>query len=208
MDSSHDEKQKELEELRKRIELLEQDVASIPEPWQAQEYYGTYYALTGGMLGIVGALTSLVFNVIGSLVIGQPPLRLIQIYLTFPMGEKALNPEFETGIGIAVGCCLYIGTGMVLGVPFQMAIARFLPTATLVPRLIFASVVSIVIWLVNFYLILSWLQPMLFGGNWIVDPNILPPWVAAATHLVFGWTMALVYPWGVYEPYRRQTEKA
>ncbi|MFM2096296.1 MAG: hypothetical protein RIS70_3420, partial [Planctomycetota bacterium] len=27
-----------------------------------------------------------------------------------------------------------------------------------------------------------------------------------ATHLVFGWTMAIVYPWGLYQPYRLQTE--
>jgi hypothetical protein len=25
---------------------------------------------------------------------------------------------------------------------------------------------------------------------------------------VFGWTMALVYPWGLFQPYRLQTEDA
>ena len=56
----------------------------------------------------------------------------------------------------------------------------------------------------NYYLILSWLQPWLFGGNWIV--NLVPWWVATLTHLVFGWTMALAYPLGMYEPYRVRTE--
>ena len=41
-------------------------------------------------------------------------------------------------------------------------------------------------------------------GNWITNPNYLPWWVAAATHLVFGWTIALLYPLGVYTPYRGQ----
>ena len=44
------------------------------------------------------------------------------------------------------------------------------------------------------YAILAWLQPLLFGGRWIVDPARLPWWVAAATHLVFGWTIAILYP--------------
>jgi hypothetical protein len=32
--------------------------------------------------------------------------------------------------------------------------------------------------------------------------------VAALTHLVFGWTMALVYPLGDFTAYRRPTEQA
>jgi hypothetical protein len=36
--------------------------------------------------------------------------------------------------------------------------------------------VGIGIWLVNYYLLLSWIQPLLFSGNWIVTQ--IPPWVA------------------------------
>ncbi len=97
---------------------------------------------------------------------------------------------------------------MLLGVPFQMVMARVLPKGTLWQRLGLATVLGLLLFALNFYLIISWLQPLLIGGNWIVDPNILPPWVGAATHLVFAWTMALIYPWGAYEPYRRQTEQA
>ncbi|MCA9210016.1 MAG: hypothetical protein KDA55_16775, partial [Planctomycetales bacterium] len=67
------------------------------------------------------------------------------------------------------------------------------------------TVLGVVIWIVNFYVILSWLQPALFGGNWIVE--MIPWWVGLLTHLVFGWTMALVYPLGTYSPYRLQTEQ-
>ena len=62
------------------------------------------------------------------------------------------------------------------------------------------SLLSLAVWLVNFYGILYWLQPLLFGGRWIVD--LIPWWVAAPTHLVFGWTMVVLYPLGRYRPYR------
>ena len=106
---------------------------------------------------------------------------------------------------LAIGCCLYLGTGMLLGIPVYMALARFAAQGGLVKRLIVASIVSLAIWAINFYGILSWLQPLLFGGdpgNWITNPTYLPWWVAAATHLVFGWTIALLYPLGEYRPYR------
>ena len=32
-------------------------------------------------------------------------------------------------------------------------------------------------------------------------------WVGALTHLVFGWTMAIVYPLGEFVPYRRPMER-
>ena len=38
-----------------------------------------------------GVQDALLVNVIGSLAVGQHPLKLIQVYLTFPLGEKALS---------------------------------------------------------------------------------------------------------------------
>jgi hypothetical protein len=202
------EKMNELEQVRRRMQQLETELQVPPEPWQATDYYATYHATTGFFLGGVAALASLLFNVVGSSIFEQHPLRLIQVYLTFPLGEKALGDDFNTGIALAVGCCLYIATGMLLGIPIQMAFARFMPHAGLGRRLAWASVMGLLLWVVSFYGVLSWLQPLLFGGNWIVDPQLLPPWVAALTHLVFAWTMALIYPWGAYVPYRPQTEVA
>jgi hypothetical protein len=198
----------ELNELRSRVNQLEAEAAAEmvePEaPW-ARGFYLTYYATAGFFLGMIAALASLAFNVVGSLAVGQHPLQLIKVYLTFGLGERALDPQLSDGLVLIIGCCLYIATGMFLGIPFQIILTRFANSGGLPVRLAIASVIAIAVWLINFYLVLSWLQQMLFGGNWIVDPQHLPVWVAVLTHLVFGWTMALVYPLGKFEPYQART---
>jgi hypothetical protein len=200
----------ELTELRSRVAQLEAEAAAemvdTPEqqPW-SRGFYLTYYATAGFFLGMIAALASLAFNVVGSYLVGQHPLQLIKVYLTFGLGERALDPQLADGLVLIIGCCLYIATGMMLGIPFQIILTRYANGGGLPARLAIASAIAIVIWLVNFYLVLSWLQPMLFGGSWIVDPKHLPVWVAVLTHLVFGWTMALVYPLGKFEPYQART---
>ena len=199
----------ELERLKARIEELEDEIIG-DEPasgdWQRKGYYLTYFATTGFFLGMIGATTSLLFNIVGAVAFGlESPLQIIKVYLTFGLGEKALDPQLDNGMILAIGCCLYIGTGMLLGVPFQLILTRFAAEATLIKRLVISSLLGLAIWVINYYLLLAWIQPLLFGGNWIV--TLIPPWVAAATHLVFGWTMAVVYPWGIREPYKLQTEQ-
>jgi hypothetical protein len=198
---------RELAELRARVEELEGALAAkSSRPWRATTYYGAYYALTGSILGMLGALASLLVNVIGSLIVGQHPLELIRVYLTFPLGERALQYTMvDHGLALVVGMCLYVVTGMALGVPFHLALTYWTPGSSLLPRLALVSTMALVLWVVNFYGILSWLQPLLFGGNWIV--RLVPWYVGALTHLVFGWTMVLVYPLGLYTPYLRETEK-
>jgi hypothetical protein len=178
--------------------------------WARRGYYLTYYATTGFFLGMVAALVSLVFNIAGASIAGEDPLQLIRVYLTFGMGGRALDPAFDNGLALAMGCVLYIATGMLLGIVFQVVLSRWAAGSSLPGRLAWASGIAVAIWLVNFYGLLSWLQPLLFGGNWITstDPVYLPWWVALATHLVFGWTMAVIYPWGEFHPYRLQTEDA
>jgi hypothetical protein len=176
--------------------------------WARRGYYLTYYATAGFFLGMVGALVSLIFNIAGATIAGKDPLQLIRVYLTFGMGEKALDPAFDNGLALAMGCVLYIATGMLLGIIFQVVLSRYAAGASLAGRLAWATALAVAVWLVNFYGLIAWLQPLLFGGNWIVDNRELPWWVALATHLVFGWTMAVIYPWGEFRPYRLQTETA
>jgi hypothetical protein len=214
-------KRSELERLRAEVRRLEEEIdrEEALAGWQPSGYYTAYYATAGFLLGSIGAMTSLLFNVIGATIAGKSPLELIRIYLTFPLGAQALeltgpkSGDYAVGDGLilAIGCCLYLGTGMLLGIPVYMALARFAPKGGLLRRLLVASVISLAIWAINFYGILSWLQPMLIGGdpgNWITNPSYLPWWVAAATHLVFGWTIALLYPLGEYTPYRKATATA
>lgn len=200
--------QRELAELRARVAQLEAEAGAGEPPsreW-TRGFYLTYYATAGFFLGMLAALASLLFNVAGSLVTGRHPLQLIRVYLTFGVGERALGLQLDKdgGLTLIIGCCLYIATGMVLGILFQVVLSRLAAAESLVKRLLIASILALAVWLVNYYLLLSWIQPLLFGGNWIL---MQIPWpVAALTHLVFGWSMALLYPLGRFEPYRVQTE--
>lgn len=207
-------KRRQLEELRAKVHSLEEEIATATagEPqWPPRHYYTTYHALAGFALGMIGAAASLLFNIIGSLLIPPTdprvpatPLRLINVYLTFPLGDRPLQPEFQQGLTLAIGCCLYLGTGMLLGIPFHLILTRWFGKAPLLNRLFVVSILALAVWIINFYAILSWLQPLLFQGRWIVD--LVPWWVAAATHLVFGWTMALVQPLGVFMAPVKTTE--
>ncbi len=207
MIDSADKKQR-LAELRAEVTQLEAELSrdkTPPPQWQATSYYTAYYATTGFLLGGIAAMSSLLVNVVGALIFGLQPLELIRVYLTFPMGEKALDfGAVDNGLILAIGCCLYVGTGMLYGILFQLVLTRFTANSTMAMRFVVVSLLALGVWLVNFYGILSWLQPLLFGGRWIVDQ--IPWWVAAITHLVFGWTMLLVYPLGRYTPYRLETQ--
>jgi len=206
-------KRARLAELQAEAERLESEVdaeefGQAVGEWAKKGYYLTYYATAGFFLGMVAALVSLVFNIVGASWAGKNPLQLIKVYLTFGLGAKALDPALDSGVALAMGCILYIATGMLLGIVFHVVLTRYAANAGLLGRLGLASVLAVVVWLVNFYGLISWIQPLLFGGNWIVDNAQLPWWVALATHLVFGWTMAVIYPWGLFHPYRLQTEQS
>src|SRR3990172_9597891 len=113
--STLEEKRRELAELEARSNELAAELANEEpvKPFQPTGYYAAYYATTGFMLGIFGAMSSLLFNIVGSALVGQHPLELIRVYLTFPLGDKALG--LDSRLALAVGCCLYFGTGVLLG---------------------------------------------------------------------------------------------
>ena len=123
--------------------------------------------MVGLMLGLIGAVVSLMFNVIGAPMAGHEPLELIRIYLTFPMGERALTAA--SGQVLTVGCILYLVTGGLYGIGFHLIMTTYLAKTGTAMRWLIGSAIGLAIWLVNFYLVLSWLQPALLGGNWIVE---------------------------------------
>lgn len=199
-DRTSDESSQRDDRGRQWVDEVSRELPPVPlHPWQQPGVNPGRSAGIGALLGILAGCTSLVFNVIGSVLwpsisgVVQHPLRLIQVYLTFPGGEPAL--ELSSGPVLVLGCLLYLATGMLYGVLFELVMVLLIPQAGVLARLVVCSVLALVVWVLNFYGLLVWLQPLLFGGSWIVD--LIPWWVGAATHLVFGWTMALVYPLGV-----------
>lgn len=202
-------KEQELDRLRREVQVLENEVSEVviePVQWAPAGYYFSYDVLAGLVLGLFAGTTSLLFNIIGAAFVPPPagltqhPLNLIRVYLTFPMRELALH--VDSGLILTFGCCLYLVTGMVLGIPFQMAQSRLLPRGGLIARLLLVTPMALAVWAINYHGILSWLQPYLFGGSWIVDT--IPSPVAIGTHLVFGWTMAILYPLGVFQRERKE----
>lgn len=195
----------EIEATRARLRELEAQLERLPGPVVPRPVvYTTYDVLAGCALGMFGALSSLLFNVVGATLVGKPPLYLITVYLTFPLGDQVLDPQVlspDKGIArlvLAVGCCLYLFTGMALGVPIHLALKRWFGQSSAAVRFVAISGLSLTVWIVNFYVLLSWLQPAIVGVNTIVRE--VPWWVAAATHLVFGWTIWLAQPFGVFLP--------
>lgn len=195
----HDQKIAELRHLRAKVASLEVELAEESAQqlgWPPENYYTVYHILAGMVLGLIGAASSLIFNIVGSAMVGNHPLQLIRIYLTFPLGEKAL--EQDSGFALAAGCCLYLATGMIGGIPFHLVLSRYFAKSATSTRFAVTTVLSLGVWVFNYYGVLAWLQPALIGGNWIVEQ--IPILIAILTHLVFGWTLLLVDQWGQFVP--------
>jgi hypothetical protein len=128
----------------------------------------------GLLAGALAGCTSLLFNVVGSL-FGPGvsngdlhALRLIQVYLTFPRGAAAL--QLNAGMILVLGCVLYPIAGVIYGMLFELTLSYDISNAGILIRLASCrSMLGLLLWCVNFYGILIWLQPMLFGGQWIVE---------------------------------------
>lgn len=185
-----------IDEHRDAIRRLEATpVVEDPEAWPPRGYYLLWHLVVGMTLGGIGALVSLGANMIGAPLFGEHPLKLIRVYLTFPMGESALTAE--AGAVLFVGCMLYLATGALFGIAFHLVLSLQFRDAPLGRKFAVATGLGLALWIFNYYLVLSWLQPMLLGGNWIV--RLVPVWVAALTHLCFAWTVAAGESWGRFE---------
>lgn len=193
-------KLRELERLRAEAAKIERElIETAPTNWPPPGYYTAYHVLAGMVLGFIGACASLVFNIIGAPILGKSAFQLIKVYMTFPLGERAL--EISDGFALAGGCGLYFCTGAVLGIPIHLVLSRYFAHSSVGKRFLVVTFAGLALWIINFYLLLSWIQPALIGGRWIVE--MIPPWVAAMTHLAFTWTMLLVDRWGAFEIHRQ-----
>jgi hypothetical protein len=185
------------------IRQLEAEPEAAAEPgaaraWPPEGYYLLWHLVVGATLGALGAFVSLLANALGAPLFGRQPFELIRVFLTFPMGERALAAD--AGLVLGVGVFLYMVTGALFGILFHLIFSVWFPNVTTGRRFLIATGLGLGLWIFNFYLVLSWLQPMLLDGNWIV--RSVPIWVGALTHLAFAWTIALGEAWGRFEPAR------
>ena len=185
-------RRREIEKHYSEIRRLEAESAagsgSAQESWPPSGVYWLWHLVVGMVLGGIGAGASLLANVVAAPLFGHRPLELIRVFLTFPMGERALTVEEGTMLG--TGCFLYLGTGALFGIAIHLVITLMFADAPKGKKFWVATVLGLLLWIVNFYLILSWLQPALLGGNWIL--SMMPWWVGALTHLAFAWTVVFV----------------
>ncbi len=200
-----------VEKLRSQVQQLQGELNKIAEEqrWPPSRFLWTQHVIYGAVLGAFGAAVALLANVVLAPLAGKHPLELIRVYLTFPLGAEALAlaetaphaPVLRDGMVLTFGCCLYLLTGVLLGIPLHAAMTRS-AQPTLRNRLIVCTMLSLLAWQFVFYGVLSWMQPLLFRGDWIASGKYLPWWVAGVTHLIFGWTMALLAPMARYVPFR------
>ncbi len=163
--------------------------------WPPSGFYLLWHLVVGMMLGSIAALVSLGANALGAHFMGKHPLELIRVYLTFPMGARALS--VDEGSLLFVGCVIYLVTGALFGILFHLILTVYFSDASKSKRFLIATTLGLMLWIVNFYCVLSWLQPTLLGGDWIV--RMVPPWVGALTHLAFAWTVAALEILGRFE---------
>src|SRR5206468_823394 len=104
------------------------------------------------------------------------------------LSESPIRPDNVLLLGASFG--LYLVTGMLLGGVFHTFLTRWLVRPTFLRRFLAATTLSLAVWVIVFYATLSWLQPLLVGGSWIVDQ--IPWYVGALTNLAFGWTVLLL----------------
>ncbi len=147
-----------------------------------------YRGTVGALAGFLGSVTSLVANVLGAWALGIETLMLLRVYATIFEGPDALR--LENTSFIAEVLLFHIVVGGMFGVVFVTLTSR-LPQIRQFVRYAAAGLgFGLLLWIGNFYLILSWLQPLISGDAYIVE-NI-PWWVAALTHICYGLTLAAV----------------
>jgi hypothetical protein len=163
---------------------LAKETEVIPAQVRAEIPISTF--TVGSVAGFLGAITSLICNIAGALVLGVEPLRLLRIYATILEGRRAL--ELSSANFFIAAFVVHMVTGVLFGTVFALGSRRFCDG---IQRYILAGAgYGIAIWLVNFYGILSWLQPLLNGSAFILTE--IPIAVAVLTHVSYGLTVALV----------------
>ena len=192
---------REIERHRAALVSLE---SQLPEPttahWPPIGFYLTFYIVAGTTIGILGSLASFIFHVVGSLMVNQDPLKFLRVYGTVFLGARALTTE-DLNFFMLVAV-VHFSIGAIAGAVFHVLVNRFVPNRTGL-QIGLGVLYGLVMWIVNFYLVLSWLQPRLVGEAYVLQ--LMPAWIAALTHVIYGLTLGLLQPLGRFVPYRPAT---
>jgi hypothetical protein len=195
---SRDEILQEIERHRAALVALEDQLGdSVAVTWPPAGFYLTFYVVSGAIIGILGSLTSFVFHVIGSLIVRQDPLLFLRVYGTVFLGAKALTTD-DLNFFMLVAV-VHFSVGASAGAVFQVLVNWLIPDRPIL-SVVFGAVYGLLMWVVNFYVVLSWLQPLLVGQAFVLE--LMPIWVSALTHLIYGLTLGILEPLGRFVPYR------
>jgi hypothetical protein len=191
--------QARIAEHRRAIADLEARLRADAAPlnWPPPGFYLTFYVVAGLMIGILGSLTSFIFHVVGSLIVNQDPLRFLRVYGTVFLGARALTTD-DLNFFMLVAV-VHFSLGAAGGAVFHVLVNRFVPDRPVL-HVVLGAAYGLGMWVVNFYGVLVWLQPRLVGTPYVLD--LMPAWVAALTHLIYGLTLGLLQPLGRFVPYR------
>lgn len=192
--------EREIEEHRLAIARLEEELVQLPAPaapWPPSGFYVTFYLVAGLMLGTMGALNSFLFNVVGSFVVNQDPMQILRVLGTFFIGKEALTTDDMTFLMLVM--LTHLSVGAVAGALFHLVLNLFWPDLPVFRLLLVSAGFGVALWLVSFYGVISWLQPLLVGEAYIL--HMIPVWVALLTHIVYGLTLGLLQPTGKFVPY-------
>ncbi len=179
------------------VELEAQLREPVTHSWPPVGFYLTYYIVAGTTIGILGSVTSFLFNVIGSLVVNQDPLLFLRVYGTVFLGAKALTTD-DLNFFMLVAV-VHFSVGASAGAVFHVLVNWFVPDWPGL-QVLLGALYGLLMWVVNFYLVISWLQPHLVGEAFVL--KLMPAWVAALTHGIYGLTLGLLQPLGRFVPYR------
>jgi hypothetical protein len=195
---TRDETLRAIEQHRTAITELEaQLIQPVSTNWPPVGFYFTFYIVAGITIGIIGSTISFLFHVIGSLIVNQDPLLFLRVYGTVFLGAKALTTEDLNFFMLVAVVHFSVGAGA--GAVFQVFVSRFVPDRPLL-HIACGAAYGLLMWVVNFYLVFSWLEPRLVGQPFVLE--LMPVWVAAATHLIYGLTLGLLQPLARFIPYR------
>lgn len=183
-------------ELEAKIEVSE----PVPNaaPWPPPGFYLTFYVVVGAILGVIGSLASFLFNVFGSLVVDQDPYRILRVYGTVFLGEDALTTsDLNFFMLVAI---VHFSVGAMAGAVFHVAINRYFPGASVFKQVGLGAAYGLMMWIVNFYFVLWWLEPAMVGQAFVL--KLMPFWVAALTHVIYGVTLGVLQPLGQFTPFK------